>query len=148
MFLIRRILPQAKIIDIRRPAMDCCFVNFTQSFTDAHSTSFALEYIGRTYVDYVDYMAHFDEAAPGLVHHIDYTQLIEEPEPVLRAALDHVGVEWDPAVLEYHKLERSVRTPSSEQVRRPLNRDGMAVWKPYSQWLDPLREALGSLAEG
>ncbi|WP_066766374.1 tetratricopeptide repeat-containing sulfotransferase family protein [Croceicoccus pelagius] len=147
-FLIRRILPQAKIIDIRRPAMDCCFANFTQSFTDAHSSSFALEHIGRTYVDYVDYMAHFDEAAPGLVHHIDYTHLIEEPEPILRAALDHVGVEWDPAVLEYHKLERSVRTPSSEQVRRPLNRDGMAVWKPYSKWLDPLREALGSLAEG
>lgn len=79
--------------------------------------------------------------------HIDHTRLIEEPEFVLRAALDHVGVEWDAAVLEHHKLDRPVRAHSSEQLRRPLNRDGLAVWKPYSQWLDPLRDALGPLAE-
>ena len=49
--------------------------------------------------------------------------------------------------MQFHKLDRVVRTPSSEQVRRPLNRDGMEVWRPYSQWLGPLREALGPLAD-
>jgi tetratricopeptide (TPR) repeat protein len=145
---IRRILPQARFIDIRRPAMDCCFSNFSQSFTAAHASSFALEDIGQSYVDYVRLMAHFDSAAPGMVHHVSYSALVEDPETALRPALAHLGLEWDEAIRSFHKLERVVRTPSSEQVRRPINRDGMEVWRPYAPWLDPLRRVLGDLAEG
>lgn len=91
-------------------------------------------------------MTHLDRVAPGLVHHIDYAAMVDNPEPHLRGALTHLGLEWDSRVLEFHKLDRVVRTPSSEQVRRPLNRDGMEVWRPYAEWLGPLRETLGSLA--
>jgi tetratricopeptide (TPR) repeat protein len=145
---IRRILPQARFIDIRRPAMDCCFSNFVQSFSSAHASSFALRDIGQCYVDYVRLMAHLDRVAPGLVHHVRYDRLVEEPETIVRAALDYLGLPWDPAVLEFHKLDRVVRTPSSEQVRRPINREGIDAWKPYSPWLGPLREVLGPLADG
>jgi hypothetical protein len=144
---LRKILPQAKFLDIRRPAMDCCFSNFTQSFSRAHASSFALADIGQCYVDYVRLMTHLDRVAPGLVHHIDYAAMVADPEPQLRPALAHLGLDWDPALLEFHKLDRVVRTPSSEQVRRPLNRDGMEVWRPYAEWLGPLRDTLGSLAE-
>lgn len=144
---IRRILPQARFIDIRRNAMDCCFSNFTQSFSSAHASSFALRDIGRCYVDYVRMMSHLDAVAPGLVHHVGYEALIEAPEEQIRAALDHVGVGWDPAVLEFHRLERVIRTPSSEQVRRPLNREGVDIWKPYALWLGPLRETLAPVLE-
>ena len=143
---IRRILPQARFIDIRRNAMDCCFSNFTQSFSSAHASSFTLHDIGQCYVDYVRMMAHLDRVAPGLVHHVPYEELVEEAEPQIRAALDHLGLAWDPAVLEFHRLKRVIRTPSSEQVRRPLNREGIDIWKPYAPWLDPLRETLGPLA--
>eukprot|EP01136_Pigoraptor_vietnamica_P022406 Opistho-1_new@73512 len=143
---IRRILPQARFVDIRRDAMDCCFSNFTQSFSSAHASSFALEDIGRSYTDYVRLMAHFDQAAPGMVHHLSYEQLVEDAEPNLRRTLDYLGLGWDSALLDFHRADRVVRTPSSEQVRRPLNRDGMDIWRPYSQWLDPLREVLGPLA--
>lgn len=143
---IRKILPQARFIDIRRPAMDCCFSNFTQSFTSAHASSFTLEHIGQCYVDYVRLMEHFDAVAPGLVKHVSYERLIDDPHSQLVPLLEYLGLRWDDAVLEFHKLDRVVRTPSSEQVRRPLNRDGMQVWKPYSQWLAPLRKTLGSLA--
>ncbi len=142
---IRRILPQARFVDIRRPAMDCCFSNFTQSFTSAHASSFALEHIGQCYVDYVRLMDHLDRVAPGLVQHVSYERLIENPEGQLRPVLDYLGLAWDEGVLEFYKLDRVVRTPSSEQVRRPLNKDGMEVWRPYSQWLDPLRDILGDL---
>lgn len=142
-----KILPQAKFLDIRRPAMDCCFSNFTQSFSRAHASSFALADIGQCYVDYVRLMTHLGRAARGLVHHIDYAAMVADPEPQLRPALAHLGLDWDPAVLEFHKLDRVVRTPSSEQVRRPLNRDGMEVWRPYAEWLGPLRDKLGALAE-
>jgi hypothetical protein len=92
-------------------------------------------------------MTHLDRIAPGMVHHLEYASLIEDPEATLRPALAHLGLEWNPAVLEFHKLDRVVRTPSSEQVRRPLNRDGVAVWQPYAEWLGPLRETLGPLAD-
>lgn len=143
---VRRILPQARFVDIRRSAMDCCFSNFTQSFSSAHAASFRLRDIGQCYVDYVRLMAHLDSVAPGMIHHIGYERLIENAEAELRAALAHLGLPWEPSVLEYRKLDRVVRTPSSEQVRRPLNRDGMAVWAPYAEWLGPLRETLGDLA--
>lgn len=144
---IRKILPQARFIDIRRPAMDCCFSNFTQSFTSAHAASFALEDVGRCYVDNVRLLAHLDKVAPGMVAHVDYGALVDDPRPQIGGVLHYLGLDWEGAVLEFHRLGRIVRTPSSEQVRRPLNRDGMAVWKPYSKWLDPLRDALGDLAE-
>ncbi|MEQ1540781.1 MAG: tetratricopeptide repeat protein [Novosphingobium sp.] len=145
---IRRILPQARFIDIRRPAMDCCFSNFTQSFTSAHASSFALRDVGQCYVDNVRLMDHFDRVAPGLIHHTAYTDLVEQPREELGRILAYLGLPWDDTVLDFHQLDRVVRTPSSEQVRRPLNRDGIGVWQPYSQWLDPLREVLGDLAEG
>jgi cytochrome c-type biogenesis protein CcmH/NrfG len=144
---IKRILPQARFLDIRRPPMDCCFSNFSQSFSTAHASSFVLEDIGQCYVDYVDYMAHLDAAAPALIQHIDYARLVEDAEGQLKPALAYLGLDWDQAVLEFHKLDRVVRTPSSEQVRRPLNRDGMDTWKPYARWLEPLRSKLGALAE-
>ena len=145
---IRKILPQARFIDIRRDPMDCCFSNFTQSFSSAHASSFALRDIGQVYVDYVRLMAHHDRVAPGLVDHVRNEELVEQPEPEVRRLLESLGLPWDPAVLEFHRLERVVRTPSSEQVRRPLNREGMGIWKPYAEWLGPLRETLGELADG
>ena len=145
--LIHSILPNARFLDIRRPAMDCCFANFTQSFSRAHAASFALADIGQCYSDYVRYMDHLDRVAPGLVHHVRYERLIEDPEPELRAIFDYLGVDWDDASLNFHQSDRVVRTPSAEQVRQPLNRKGVDVWKPYEQWLGPLRDVLGPLAD-
>jgi tetratricopeptide (TPR) repeat protein len=144
---IKHILPNAKFIDIRRNPVACSFANFTHSFTRAHSSSFVLTDIGRAYVDYVRLMNHLDQASPGLVHHIQYEKLVEEPEKILRPAFAYLGLPWDDAVLEFHKTDRNIRTPSAEQVRRPLNREGMGTWIPYRQWLGPLFEALGPLAD-
>jgi tetratricopeptide (TPR) repeat protein len=145
-FFIKRILPQARFIDIRRPAMDCCFSNFTQSFSSAHASAFALDDIAQCYTDYMRLMRHLDKVGAGTVHHMSYTQLVSDPEAELRSALDYLDLPWDPQMLQFNKLERVVRTPSSEQVRRPLNQDGVDIWKPYGEWLSPLRAALGPLA--
>lgn len=139
---IRHILPNARFLDIRREPLSCCFANFSHSFTRAHSSSFALEHIGRAYVDYVRLMDHLARAAPGMVHNLRYEELIDSPEPVLRSALDYLGLPWDEACLRFYESDRAVRTPSAEQVRRPLNREGLDNWKPYEQWLGPLFEVL------
>jgi tetratricopeptide (TPR) repeat protein len=144
---IWRILPQARFIEIRRNAMDCCFSNYAHYFSRAHSSSFSLRNIGHAYVDKVRMMEHLRSVAPGLVDFVRYEQLIAEPEPVLRKVLAHLDLEWDPAVLKFYESDRVVRTPSVEQVQQPLNRKGLDTWKPYAQWLGPLREALGELAD-
>lgn len=144
---IRQILPQAKFIDIRRSPIDCCFSNFTQSFSRAHAASFRLSDIGRCYVDYVRFTNHLDRVAPDLVHHVVYEQLVEQPERELRGVLDYLGLDWDESCLRFYESDRTVRTPSAEQVRRPLNREGMGVWEPYEQWLGPLFEALAPLKD-
>ena len=143
---IRQILPQARFIDIRRPAMDCCFSNYIQYFSRAHAASFRLEDMGRCYVDYVRLMDHLAAVAPGLVHPVDYGRLVEDPKSALLSVLVYLGLAWEEPLLTFHESERAVRTPSAEQVRRPLNRSGFGVSKPYAQWLQPLRDALGPLA--
>jgi hypothetical protein len=57
--------------------------------------------------------------------------------------LDFCGLEFEPACVEFHKTRRSVRTPSSEQVRQPIFRDGLDQWKKFEPWLDSLKAALG-----
>lgn len=144
---IRAILPHARFIEIRRNAMDCCLSNYLHYFSLAHMASFDLGHMARYYRDYVRLMDHLQRAAPGLIHHLRYEALIDDPETQLRAVLDFLGLEWDPGLLSFHESDRVVRTPSAEQVRRPLNRAGIGVWRPYAAWLGPLRDGLGPLAD-
>lgn len=143
--LIHLILPNAKIIDARRHPLDCCFSNFRQHFAKGQAFSYSLSDMGRYYSDYVRLMAHFDAVLPGRVHRVIHEAVIEEPEAQVRAMLDYLGVSFEEACLNFHQNKRAVRTASSEQVRRPINRDGVEQWKPYEQWLDPLKDALGGL---
>lgn len=143
--LIHLILPNAKIIDARRHPLDCCFSNFRQHFAKGQAFSYSLSDMGRYYSDYVRLMAHFDVVLPGRVHRVIHEAVIEEPEAQVRAMLDYLGVSFEEACLNFHQNKRAVRTASSEQVRRPINRDGVEQWKPYEQWLDPLKDALGGL---
>ncbi len=144
---IRAILPQARFIEIRRGAMDCCFSNFTHHFASAHPSSFDLVHQARSYRDYARLMDHIGEASPGFLASVRYEALVDDPERTLRRTLDYLGLEWDDSLLRLNESDRSIRTPSAEQVRRPINRQGIGVWKPYAEWLQPLRDALGPLAD-
>jgi tetratricopeptide (TPR) repeat protein len=144
---IREILPQARFIEIRRNGMDCGFSNYIHYFSRAHASSFELTSIGQTYADYVRLMDHIGSACPGFMHQLRYEELVEDPKPVLKAALDYLQLDWDESLLTFYSSDRIVRTPSAEQVRRPLNRSGIGTWKPYAEWLGPLRDALGPLAD-
>ena len=141
--LIRLALPKAKIIDARRHPMACGFSNFKQHYASGVTFAYSLESIGRFYADYLRLMRHFDAVDPGAVLHVLNERLIENPEREVRRMLDHVGVPFDPACLQFHASKRAVHTPSAEQVRRPINRDGIDAWRSFEPWLDPLRQALG-----
>ena len=141
--LIHLILPNAKIIDARREPMACCFSNFKQLFASGQEFTYGLEDIARYYRSYEELMAHWDRVLPGKVLRVQHEDVVEDLEGNVRRLLEFCGLEFDPACLEFHKTERSVRTASSEQVRRPIFKEGLDQWRRFEPWLGPLQEALG-----
>jgi len=142
---IHLILPNAKIIDARREPMACCFSNFKQLFAAGQEFTYSFEDIARYYRMYVDLMEHWDAVLPGRVLRIQHESVVEDLEGNVRRLLDFCGLEFEPACLEFYKTERSVRTASSEQVRRPIFKEGLDQWRNYEPWLGPLKQALGDL---
>jgi tetratricopeptide (TPR) repeat protein len=140
--LIHLILPNAKIIDARRNAMACCFSNFKQLFAAGQEFTYSLEDIGRYYRTYVELMAHWDSVLPGKVLRIEHEDVVENLEANVRRILDFCGLEFEPQCVEFYKTERSVRTASSEQVRRPIFREGINQWRSFEPWLGPLKAVL------
>jgi len=145
--LIRLILPEAKIIDARRHPLACCFSNFKQHFARGQAFSYALGELGLYYRDYVTLMGHFDAVLPGFVHRVVHERLVEDPEAEVRNLLDHLGLEFDPRCLRFYENERAVRTASSEQVRRPISKEGLDQWRVFERWLEPLKQALGPVLD-
>jgi hypothetical protein len=88
-------------------------------------------------------MRHFDLVLPGRIIRVIHERLVEDPETQIRRLLARLDLDFDPACLSFHETKRAVRTPSSEQVRRPINRDGIGQWRPYEPWLGPMKQALG-----
>jgi tetratricopeptide (TPR) repeat protein len=141
--LIHLILPNAKIIDARRNAMACCFSNFKQLFASGQEFTYSLEDIGRYYRTYVELMAHWDSVLPGRVLRVEHEDVVEDLEANVRRILDFCGLEFEPQCVEFYKTERSIRTASSEQVRRPIFKEGIDQWRNFEPWLGPLKEVLG-----
>ena len=145
--LIALILPNAKIIDVRRHPLSCCFSVFKQHFARGQHFSYDLEDAARYYRDYVALMAHLDEVLPGRIHRVHYESLVENTEAEVQALLEYCGLPFEASCLKFYENERAVRTASSEQVRRPIFRDGLEQWRHYEPWLGPLQRALGPLLE-
>lgn len=145
--LICLILPNARIIDVRREPMACCFSSFTTYFNRHTSFPATLADLARYYRDYVRVMDHFDEVAPGRIHHVRYERLVDDLEGETRRLLDHLGLPFAAECLRFHENPREVQTPSAQQVRRPINRDGLDRWRCYEPWLAPLKQALEAPAE-
>jgi tetratricopeptide (TPR) repeat protein len=141
--LIHLILPNARIIDARREPMACCFSNFKQLFASGQEFTYSMEDIARYYRTYLELMRHWDEVLPGWVLRIHHEDVVDDLEGSVRRILDFCGLEFEARCVEFHKTERSVRTASSEQVRRPIFREGLDQWKHYEPWLAPLKNALG-----
>ncbi|HEY2685167.1 MAG TPA: sulfotransferase [Steroidobacteraceae bacterium] len=145
--LIHSILPNAVIIDARRHPMDCCFSTFKQYFAEGQSFSYDLEDLGRYYRCYLSLMDHWDTVLPAKVLHMQYEELVQDPEVHIRRLLTHCGLEFEPACLAFHETKRPVRTASAEQVRQPLYKSGVGYWRNFETELEPLKRALGDCLE-
>lgn len=142
--LIKRILPNAKIIDARRNPLACCFSGFKQLFADGQEFTYSLTDIGRYYNAYVTLMDHWNSVLPGEILTVQHENLIDDLEGQVRRILDYCGLPFEEACLHFHQTQRVIKTPSSEQVRQPLYRSGMTQWKKFEPYLTPLFEVLHS----
>ncbi len=144
--LIHLILPNARIIDARRASVPCCFSNFKQLFASGQEFTYDLENLGRYYRSYVELMAHWDEVLPGKVLRINYEQVVGDLDAQVRRLLAFCGLPYEAQCVNFHATARTVGTASSEQVRRPIFREGLDQWRHFEPWLGPLKTALGDLA--
>jgi len=145
--LIHAILPNAIIIDVRRHPMDSCFSTYKQHFAEGQSFSYDLDDLGHYFRCYLNLMDHWDMVLPGKVLHVQYEELVRDPETNIRRLLTHCGLDFEPACLAFHETKRPVRTASAEQVRQPLYASGVGYWKNFEPQLEPLRRALGDSME-
>jgi len=143
--LINLILPNAKIIDARRHPMACCFSGFKQLFGEGQEFSYSLKDIGNYYRQYVKLMDHWDKVLPNFVLRVQYEDVVADLESQVAKLLDFCGLPFEDACVEYHKTQRSIRTPSAEQVRRPIYTTELGQWRHFEPWLAELKESLGPI---
>jgi len=92
-------------------------------------------------------MDHWNEVLPGKVHLAQYEEVVADTENQVRQLLDHCGLPFEQACLQFYETQRPVRTASSEQVRQPIYSSGLDHWRNYEPYLTPLKDALGPVLE-
>ncbi len=140
--LIRLILPNAKIIDARRAPMACCFSGFKQLFAEGQDFSYDLDDIGRYYQAYLQLMAHWHEVLPDFVLTVNHEDVVDDLEKQVRRMLDFCGLEFEQSCVDFHKTQRTIKTPSSEQVRQPIYKSATEQWRHFEAHLAPLKRVL------
>jgi tetratricopeptide (TPR) repeat protein len=140
--LIKLILPNAKIIDARRQPMACCFSGFKQLFAEGQDFSYRLEDIGRYYQAYLKLMAHWQQVLPGFVLTVNHEDVVDDLEKQVRRILDFCGLSFEQSCVDFHKTKRTIKTPSSEQVRQPIYKSATEQWRHFEPYLAPLKKVL------
>ncbi len=142
--LIHLLFPRAKIIDARRHPLACCFSNFKQLFADGQEFTYSLEEMARYYRAYVGLMRHWDTVLPGRLLRAHYEHVVADAEREVRRLLDYLELPFEEACLSFYETERSVRTPSSEQVRQPIYTGALEQWRNFEPWLEVLQTELAA----
>lgn len=135
-------LPQARVIDCRRDALETCWSCYKQLFGPQRvGYSYAFETLA-AYWQACDKLCRFwAQQQPQRFRAQSYEALVAEPEAQIRALLDFCDLPFEPACLHFHTAQRAIRTPSALQVRQPLKAASTPA-AGYGALLDPLRELL------
>ncbi|SHH95593.1 tetratricopeptide repeat-containing sulfotransferase family protein [Ferrimonas marina] len=135
-------LPNARIVHIQRHPMATCYAIYKQWFDRAYPFSYDQQELAQYYHGYRQLMAHWQQHYGERIHSVQYETLLEAPEATCRALLSHCGLDWDPAVLAFHRQTQASTTASASQVRQPLYQSSKAQWQHYRQQLAPLAKRL------
>lgn len=139
---IAKAFPQARIIHLKRNAMDSCFAMYKQLFTWAYKFSYTLDGLGRFYVAYKRLLDHWQQTLGDRLIEVEYEALVADQETQTRALLDRLGLDFEEACLNFDKNKSATATASFVQVREKIHTRSVNRWKNYEKQLRPLREFL------
>ena len=145
--LIALMFAKARIIHCRRDPIDTCLSCYFQNFVNAQYYSFDLATLGAFYRDYRWLMDHWRKVLPFEIYELDYERMVAAPEEEIPALIAFCGLDWDPACAAFHRTERTVGTASRWQVRQPVYKTSVRRSERYREFLGPLFEVLGPIAE-
>ncbi len=138
--LVSAALPHARIVHLRRHPMDACYAMYKTLFRMAYPFSYDLGDLGRYWLGYDALMAHWRRLLPAdRFLEVDYEALVADQEGVSRALVAHAGLPWEEACLRFEQNPHPTLTASAAQVRQPIYRSSMGLWRRYEQELAPLR---------
>jgi tetratricopeptide (TPR) repeat protein len=141
--LIALALPGARILHVQRHPLDACLSCYSTLFAENLPYAYDLAELGRYWRAYDGLMEAWRGVLPGaLMLEVSYEDVVADLERQTRRILAHCGLDWDPRCLDFHRGQRSVRTASFAQVRRPLYRSSVGQWRNYEAYLGPLLDAL------
>ncbi|MGV3490949.1 MAG: sulfotransferase [Devosia sp.] len=141
--LINLLFPNAQIIHCRRQPLDCCLSIYTSPLIQGHEYADDLATLGWYYRQYEAQMAFWEAQYPDAILNVDYEATVADIEGSARRITAFLGLDWDPAVLDFVANERGVSTASRWQVRQPLYSSSVNRWQKYREHLQPLIQALG-----
>jgi tetratricopeptide (TPR) repeat protein len=139
------VLPNARVIDARRHPLDSLLGNYKQLYGGGMDYSYDLEDLADYYLEYDRMMRHWQQVLPGKILTVHYEETVLDLEGQVRRILDHCGLPFEEACLRYHENPRTVRTASSEQVRRPIYTDSLGTWRRYEKHLGLWQEELAGI---
>ena len=140
--LIALLWPQARVIVCNRDLRDIALSCWQTSFATNPWTN-NWEHIARRFADHERLLAHWRETKPIDWLEVVYEELVSDLEGHARRLIAFVGLDWEPACLEFHKSSRVVRTASQLQVREPIHTHSVGRWRNYTAMLQPFFEASG-----
>ena len=139
---IRQSLPGSKVIHMRREAMDTCFSNLKELFSNACAYSYDQVELADYYAQYRRLMEHWKQVAPEFILDVSYEELARDPHGQAERILAFCGLDWEPGCIEAGGNARAVNTASSAQVREPIHQRGIGAWRRYQTHLGPLAARL------
>jgi tetratricopeptide (TPR) repeat protein len=141
--LIHAVLPNARIIHMRRHPLDTCLSIYMQPFETAVSYANDLDDLAHYYTEYLRLMDHWRATLPPhVILDVPYEGLVSDQEAWTRRMLDFIGLPWDSRCLDFHRTERTVLTASKWQVRQKLNASSIGRWRHYEKFLGPLSKLM------
>jgi len=141
---IAKAYPDARIVHVRRNPMDTCFAMYKQVFTWAYKFSYSLEGLGQYYVAYDRMRHHWHDLLGDRLIEVEYESLVADQEGQTHILLDKLGLEFEPACLEFDRSTAPSATASSVQVRDKVHTQSVNKWTRFAKQLQPLRDYLES----
>lgn len=135
--LINTLFPNAAVIFALRDPRDICLSCFMQSFTLSSLTANFLSWndCARFYALIMDYWVSIRDNLSLQWMELRYEDVINDIEGQFRPIFNKIGLEWSVECSEFyrHSQGKVIKTPSFDQVTRPLYNSSVDRWRHYEK---------------